>query len=239
MAKAPKRKRGRSTGVLKELEPVRTPDTFQEVHSLSVVELNRLCKELCVPKGYSKSAKINLVCLSLALSTSGDNKENFAPVLPRQKSHGLSSVQLQEFQSLSPSYLATLADWSKDMSIIPDLDEATVKRYLKDTNILTLEMSRTYKLSRPFQLKQFVHSMRCHPLPSHPSFVAVQAQCNPSQSTSPENVKLMFMILDGVTGDPVGGYCTCTVGWDMLYMYTDILLWSANHLCTFFRNHSF
>ena len=125
------------------------------------------------------------------------------------------------------------------MSIIPDLDEAAVKRYLKDTNILTIEMSRTYKLSRPYQLKQFVHSMQCHPLPSHPSFVAVQTQCNPSLSTSPENVKLMFMILDGVWGDPVGGYCTCTVGWDMLYMYTDILLWSANHLCTFFRNHSF
>ena len=36
--------------------------------------------------------------------------------------------------------------------------------------------------------------------------------CNPSQSTSPDKVKVLFVVIDKISGVPHGGLCTCTVG---------------------------
>ena len=187
-----KRKGSVEPGSEPKVRSLPTPQSYKEVQSLSASNLNQLCKSVGISTKYSKSARVNLLCLTLGISTSGSghNKENQSPLVPRSSCHGLSQSQLHEFQSLTPSFLVALDSWSKELGQIPDLDEASVKRYLKDSLLLTANMARTYKLSRPYQLKQFIHSMRVNELPDHPTFIAVQAQCNPSQSTAGENVKL-------------------------------------------------
>ena len=50
----------------------------------------------------------------------------------------------------------------------------------------------------------------------HGSFILVSGQCNPSQSTSKDDVKHMHVVLD-LEGNPVGGFCVCTAG--LVYMY--------------------
>ena len=169
MPRAPKRTKVLKSDVIKW----DTFRTFTDVSTLGAIELNKLCKARKIDPKYSKTAKVNLLCLSLGISTSG--KENVPPLQVKTVNVEVSAVQRKEFQTLTPDYLVALSDWSKDLSI-PDIDETIVKLYLKEARVLTPEMARTYKLSRPFQLKQFVHSMRFHQLPDHPSYV----KSNPS-----------------------------------------------------------
>ena len=141
--------------------------SYSEITALGAADLNRLCKAKQINTAYSKSAKVNLLCMVLNISTCG--KENVAPPAPRAALSNLSLAQEREFQSLTPNMLAVLPGWTKELHNIPDVDDTIVKKYLKDTSVLTPEMTRTYKISRPYQLKQFVHSMRHHPLPDqHP-----------------------------------------------------------------------
>jgi len=84
-----------------------------------------------------------------------------------------------------------------------------IKRFLLQTEIITAASERTYKLSRPYQLKQFVNALQ---VCSVPSFHVIRARCLPSLSTDKDDVKLMHIVIDKHTGQPFGGYCTCTVG---------------------------
>jgi len=95
----------------------------------------------------------------------------------------------------------------------PLVDDADVKQYLLQGNILDLVAMRTYKITRPYQLKNSVHSLKYSSLGGSTSFCVIRGLCNPSQSTSHDDVKMFHIILDKITGQPYGGYCTCTVGW--------------------------
>ncbi|WAQ94193.1 hypothetical protein MAR_006664 [Mya arenaria] len=44
------------------------------------------------------------------------------------------------------------------------------------------------------------------------TFSVLRALCNPSQSTNADVVKVVFVIVDKISGVPYGGFCTCTVG---------------------------
>ena len=189
-----------------------TPKTFNEVNSLPAAKLKKLCKEHAIDCTYGKKAKINLLCQCLSISSTGT--ENQAPVLPRGKHHSLTNVQLADFQKLTPAYLVSLEGWTTDLRKVPEVDDYIVKHYLKDTVVIKEEETRYYKLCRPYQLKPCVHSMRLHltPIPSSSTFVVIHSQCNPSQSASPDDVKVVFAVLDSITGHPLGGYCTCTAG---------------------------
>lgn len=61
---------------------------YLDVPSLSSTALNKACKVNFVGLNLSKAAKINLLCLSLGISTCGDNKKpySFTPCL---QNHGL------------------------------------------------------------------------------------------------------------------------------------------------------
>ncbi len=186
--------------------------TYNDVKDLSAADLNKYCKQVGLDTTLPKQAKIILLCLCLNISTTSGNKENAAPWKPRSVSYELTRKQSEEFAALRPEQLVRLSGWSKDLQCMPDVDDTKVKLYLKDTREITPEMSRQYKTTRPFKMKQFVHSMYIHSLPDQPTFVAMRAQCNPSQSTEAGNVKVCFAILDRITGEPVAGFCTCRVG---------------------------
>ncbi len=182
---------------------------YSDVNGLDKTALNQQCRKEGIPCAYPQQAKVNLLCLALGISTSGSDKENISP---RWNPGSLSKQQLREYASLTPDFLAKLNDWSKSIKDAPDINDITVKQYLLNTNVIPSEMSKTYKVSKPYKMQQFVHSMRYHKLPNHPAFTALQAQCNPSQTASNDSVKLLFVILHCESGDPVGGYCTCTAG---------------------------
>ncbi|XP_064646745.1 uncharacterized protein LOC135499736 [Lineus longissimus] len=192
------------------------PSTYLDVSRLPLKELNNLCNANNINIKYGKKAKINILSNKLSITTTGKKKE---PAVPHLDNHNLSKEQLIEFQTLTPAHLATLKEWTKDLEKIPDVDESIVKKYLCQTRVIGLSEERMYKLTRPYQLKDFVHSMLIHTSPapgtsdmSENTFIAVQAQCNASQSSSSDDVKVVFAILDSLTGQPHGGYCTCTVG---------------------------
>jgi hypothetical protein len=87
-----------------------------------------------------------------------------------------------------------------------------VKSFLLDSNTIAEDMKRKYKLSRPYQLKEMVHSVSFNDLPSSENFCLVKAKCNPSQSTNEDDVKSLFCIFNKKTGCPLGGFCSCTAG---------------------------
>lgn len=185
--------------------------TFNDVKNVNLTELKKMCRDFGIDSSYGRHALVNLVCIQLGIPTHG--KENAGSLQPRSQNHGMSSAQIREFQSLGPKELSVLKDWTKDLTSIPDVvDDSMVKRYLRDSEVISEAMGRTYKICRPYQLKAFIHSMKFHHLQDNPNFIAVQAQCNPSQSAQAQDVKVIFLLLDEITGQPYGGYCTCTVG---------------------------
>ncbi len=195
----------------KKLSSVGHRLSYNEIKKLRVWELNRLCKQEGVDTSLPKEAKQTLLCHCLNVSTSG-NKENSTPWQPRSKNHGLTQQQYSEFTTLKPEYLTKLTGWSKALHDMPDVDETKVKLYLRDTNEITPSMARMYKTTRPYKMKQFIHSMYLHSLPDKSTFIALRAQCNPSQNTTEGTIKVCFVIIDQITGDPVAGFCTCVVG---------------------------
>ena len=120
------------------------------------------------------------------------------------------------FSQLTPAYLARLKDWSKDIHKIPDIDDTAVKQYLLRSDEFTdQDVARRYKTSRAYQLRQGIHSMKIHhsPIPKFNNFIVIRAMCNPSQATSQDAVKVLFIILKASNAKPLGGYCTCTAGY--------------------------
>jgi hypothetical protein len=177
--------------------------SFSDIQRLSVADLNTYCCNFNIDTALPKAVRVNAVCHCLNVSTSGESQGLALTTLPRT-TESLTKPQLRELQSLTPKVLYCLKDWSSDISNVPNIDETDVKRFLLQTDTLSANSERTYKLSRPYQLKQFVNSVQVCSLSS--SFNIIRARCLPSQSTDKDDVKLMHIIIDAVTGQPYGGY---------------------------------
>jgi len=121
-------------------------------------------------------------------------------------------VIVPEYQLLSPKFLSQQKNWSKDLLKISEIEESDVKKYLLNSSVPDASSARTYKLSRPFQLKQFVHSVVYFENENSETFSVIRAFCYPSQATNADDVKVIFATIDKITGQPYGGFCTCTVG---------------------------
>lgn len=104
------------------------------------------------------------------------------------------------------------SEWTTDISKVPEINNVSVKHYLLETNILDKSSSRTYKLSRPYQLRSSVHSVKYCENVASDTFGILSARCNSSQSANPDEVKVLYIVIDKITGDPYSGFCTCTVG---------------------------
>jgi hypothetical protein len=182
------------------------PTSVTEVKQLSAKKLNSICLEFGVDKQLPKSVKINATCHCLGISTTGSDSVPFA--LPHV---AVDDNQLNEFKALSPGFLYGAHGWSTNLQHVPVIDDSMVKQYLLKMEFLDELSLRSYKLTRPYQQKSSVHSIRHNELPSS-SFCIIRAMCNPSQSTSCDDVKLIHIILDKNTGSPLGAYCTCTIG---------------------------
>ena len=185
------------------------PLKFSQLRNLSKSEIRDLCKSNCIDPELPHKARIKLLALKLGISSSGQSKELF---VPRITNHGLSPVQLAEFSMLTPDKVSTMDGWTKSIESTPDLDESMVTRFLLNTDVIPPTFKRQYKISRPYQLQEEVHSLHFNAGKDLKTFCLLWCKCNPSQSTSADDVKVVFCILDKITGQPYGGYCTCTAG---------------------------
>ena len=190
--------------------------TYNEVNRMSAGVLNSICRDFNIDTSLPRTARVNAVCHCLDISTTGDSQLiSTLTVLP-SANEALTKTQLRELQALTPKVLYMLTDWSGTLSELPSITDTDVKRFLLQTDVLNAASERTHKLSRPYHLKQFVNAVQvCSAL----SFFIIRARCLPSQSTDKDEVKLMHIVIDRHTGQPYGGYCTCTVG----YVYCIIL----------------
>ena len=90
--------------------------------------------------------------------------------------------------------------------------------------MISSDAARTYKVSRSYQLKQFVHSVKFCACPEMETFCVFSALCSPSKSTNAEEVKVVFAMLDKITGVPYRGLCTCTVGFSLTCGHIEVML---------------
>jgi hypothetical protein len=99
---------------------------------------------------------------------------------------------------------------------VPDIDVSTLQKYL--LNNMSDEFASTslrhYKLSRAYQPLDANHicNVSFNELKQSYNICAVKASCIPSQSGDEAKIKHLHVILDKQTGEPYGGFCTCTVG---------------------------
>ncbi|WAR07402.1 hypothetical protein MAR_017360 [Mya arenaria] len=60
--------------------------------------------------------------------------------------------------------------------------------------------------------RNIVHSIKYCENEESSSFAILSARCNASQSSNADEVKVLFVVIDKITGEPYSGYCTCTAG---------------------------
>lgn len=188
----------------------RLPASFAEVNKLSAADLNKLCSQFGICSSWPKSVKVNAVCQCLDISTAGTS------TMPALIPAGfMTDTQTEDYLGLTPRVLYGLIGWTDNLKQLPATDDSMVKQYLLQAQYLDEVSSRSYKLTRPYQMKDFIHSVAFNSLPSS-SLCVVRAMRNPSQSTCNDDVKLVHVMLDKVSGQPCGGCCTCTVGFVLL-----------------------
>lgn len=181
---------------------------YNSVANLKADQLKSLCSKFNIELKLPKKAKIILLCHVLGISTVGQVQNVSAR---NGVTKYLAESQREELENITPSFLGQLVDWTSNISSLPDIEDSVIKKYLINTDVLQPSDARTYKITRPFALRQFVHSVfYCDTFSE--SFSVVRALCNPSQSTNLDEVKLVFVIVEKYLGEPFGGFCTCTVG---------------------------
>ncbi|XP_060569587.1 uncharacterized protein LOC132728003 isoform X1 [Ruditapes philippinarum] len=194
------------------LQP-RRYETYNEIASLSAVKLKQLCGEYNIDKTLPKKAKIIFICQRLGISTTG-NSLNVQKSSKVRRNDSLTSQQHEELDQLRSKILHGMpsSEWTNEISKLPEINDVSVKKYLIDYNILDKSSARTYKLSRPYQLRSSVHTVRYCENVGSDTFGIISARCNSSQSSNQDDVKVLYIVIDKITGDPYSGFCTCTVG---------------------------
>lgn len=90
------------------------------------------------------------------------------------------------------------------------------KYLLRTKHLKDEEAAKKYRVSRAFKLRPFIHTMRINHTPAPAdktnTFFIIQAKCNSSYLSGDGEVKNLLIIMHTATGDPLGGYFTCTVG---------------------------
>ena len=184
--------------------------SYQQVNALGKKNLQIISGNEDLDSSLPKKALVNILCLKLNISTSGVVKKQEIPI-------DIDSSEVENYCKLTPAFIYSVKstlDWGVDCSCLPDIDDFAVKCYLLSNNVITTDEKRSYKLSRPYQLKEGVHSVR---IAQYESFLIVKARCNPSQSTNADDVKCLYTVIDRNTGTPYGGYCTCTAGYILFF----------------------
>ncbi|XP_052281396.1 uncharacterized protein LOC127878902 [Dreissena polymorpha] len=184
--------------------------SYNQIAGLKADELKKLCVTNNVDPKLPKKARIILVCHIVGISTVGTNLSGNVCLHSNVKS--LTSAQRHEYEKLTVKNISQITEWTKDLYKLPAVEDKDKKTYLLNTEQIDEASVRTYKLSRPYQLKQFVHSVEVNENMHSETFIILKAQCNPSQATSADEIKLVYVVLDKITGTPYGGFCTCTVG---------------------------
>ncbi len=146
--------------------------------------------------------------MGISTSGAGGNKP-----FHMKDNNSLTTEQLKEYGQLNPFNLGVMPDRTKVMDKIPTIEIKQIKDYLTVTKVLTAAQAKTYRVTQDIDLTSMVRNVYFSALfDFSPTYCALRGQCLPSFSTSDEEVKAIYVILDKITGEPYGGYCTCTAG---------------------------
>ena len=185
------------------------PTSVTQIQALKAVDLRSLCSKFGVDQKMGRKTREALLCHALGIATTGEGT-GISPAMP--KNDNLSKAQMEEYSMLTPHFVMSLSGWTKNLMDAPTMDIKPIKDYLLSMDTITATQSRKYKESRPYQLKEFIHNVYFNALPDLKTFCCLKGECLPSLSTAADDVKAVISVLDRITGDPVGGYCTCTAG---------------------------
>ncbi|KAI8495234.1 hypothetical protein Bbelb_272200 [Branchiostoma belcheri] len=128
---------------------------------------------------FSPAGTSNSTSQLLGISTTGKGVREKAE--PRRKQHGLEPDVLQELGKMTFAWASRLTGFTKQLHKCPEIDDAKVKGYI------TPEMARKYKLTRSYQLKHMIHSVKFNELPSSVHLCVIKGRCNLSQSTNEDD----------------------------------------------------
>ena len=87
----------------------------------------------------------------------------------------------------------------------------------KEFTLLSKCISSDVLFIKVYILIYHFSDFRIHLLPNHQDVWAVRGSCNPSFSTDNEESKVMYLVLETSTNKPVYSYCTCTVGYAIIF----------------------
>ena len=87
---------------------------FSDIKKLSKKELNKACKEHGVRLELSKSAKVNILCAQLGISTSGPSGDQ--KHVTRAQCPNLSAEQFAEYQDLTIKKMEAVEGWTKEIT---------------------------------------------------------------------------------------------------------------------------
>ena len=196
------------------------PAVYTDVRALSYQSLCQLCKKhnISTQRCGRETLEI-LLCEVLGISTTGTGSRSVTlkTAKPKVESHCFDEKEMAEYEALTPSYVQSIDSWASEAKDLPAIDVGMVKPYLlnRGNSEFTLETLKKYKLTRSYQhvTAKNVHSVCIH---KTTTFCLVKAQCLLSQSSENKRMKWLFVVLDKMTGEPYGAFCTCTVGYVMV-----------------------
>lgn len=192
------------------------PCNYSDIANLKASELKSLCLTNGIDNKFPKKAKIIFLCHALGISTTGNSRIT------------TSGTQNSFLKDVTPKFMCQIKNWTKDLSNVPVIEEVYVKNYLLKTDVIDVKNARSYKLTRPFELKKFIHSVVFTENEPDCTFCILRGMCNSSQSTCADEVKVVFAIIDKLSGEPLGGFCTCTVGCTETCGHIGALLFAAS-----------
>ena len=132
---------------------------YTELCKLNKKQLELKAHECNIDSSLPRKALVNILCLALNISTSGGVEP--PPVSSLYYYEGLDLHQIEILKTLGPQNIFSANVYlNKDCGCLPDLDDGTVKKYLLKTKVFSDVERKSYKLSRPFQLKRFIHTLR-------------------------------------------------------------------------------
>ena len=189
--------------------------TYKDVKSMSLRRLRELSRENGLDGCQSEGRNTLEIMLCEKLSIAVDGKPDFKIGLPYLRDN-LTKNEIEEFQKYTITNIWSMIGWTKRIDNMPEIDISHVKKYLSTSSnpYFTPDLLRKYKCTRAYQHVEarHIHSIEFHPLPDSPTFCLVRAKCCPSQSSDEHKMKSLHVVLDKHSGEPYGGYCSCTVG---------------------------
>lgn len=180
---------------------------FNRIRDYKNEVLNKACAEFNILDSLPRLVKVHLLAEARNVSTCG---EVVAKLPTPRCAMDLKEAEIKLYESFTLYQVYQMSGWTTALSGMPPISVDSCKQFLLNSSVISLNHSRAYKLSKPFRMMDFVHSVQFNG--GKDRFCFLKCFVNPSQSSNRDEVKLCFAVLDCESGVPFGGRCVCAAG---------------------------